>query len=100
MRRCCGSCNCHESQNPLGTMTDLFVKAVRLKRNRVPSFHEYPFTIAASRRLDEVRFRSLVSFFIGENGTGKSTLLEAIITKGEFDELKRTVEELQRAIPA
>jgi predicted ATPase len=59
-------------------MPDLFLKAIKLKRDRVPSFEEYPFSIPAIRELDELRFDSPVTCFIGENGTGKSTLLEAI----------------------
>jgi predicted ATPase len=66
-------------------MTDLFVKAVRLKRKVVPSFLEYPFSIPAIHNLDELRLQSPVSFFIGENGTGKSTLLEAIAVAAGFN---------------
>lgn len=41
----------------------------------------YPYNIPAVRYLDrvrELRFSKPVTFFVGENGTGKSTLLEAI----------------------
>jgi predicted ATPase len=67
------------------TTADLFLKAVKLKRSRVPSVKEYPFTIPAIRELDEVVFHSPVTFFIGENGTGKSTLLEAIAVSAGFN---------------
>jgi len=30
------------------------------------------------RKLTELEFKSRICFFVGENGTGKSTLLEAI----------------------
>ena len=66
-------------------MADLFLKAVKLKRSRVPSFKEYPFSIPAIRDLDELSIRSPVTFFIGENGTGKSTLLEAIAVAAGFN---------------
>jgi predicted ATPase len=66
-------------------MADLFLKAVKLKRSRVTSFSEYPFSIPAIRDLDEVQFRSPVTFFIGENGTGKSTLLEALAVATGFN---------------
>jgi predicted ATPase len=55
-----------------------FLIGLRLLRDRVRSFAEYPFTIPAIGQLDELRFEQLVTFFIGENGAGKSTLLEAI----------------------
>ena len=66
-------------------MADLFLKAVKLKRDGVPSFKEYPFSIPAIRELDELPFGSPVTFFIGENGTGKSTLLEAIAVAAGFN---------------
>ena len=37
----------------------------------------YPFTLPLVRHLD-LKFQSAVTFFVGENGTGKSTLIEAI----------------------
>src|SRR5215217_462220 len=38
----------------------------------------YPFDLPVVRTLDEIEFRSPVTFFVGENGSGKSTILEAI----------------------
>lgn len=38
----------------------------------------YPFNVRAFSRGLDLDFRTRVSFFVGENGTGKSTLLEAI----------------------
>src|SRR6058998_1277395 len=55
-----------------------FVCAVRLERDRVPDFSKYPFCIPSIRHLDRLEFHPTVTFFVGENGTGKSTLLEAI----------------------
>ena len=42
---------------------------------------EYPFNVPAIQALEFMEFNSRVTFFIGENGTGKSTLLEAIAVK-------------------
>lgn len=55
-----------------------FLRGIRLDRERVPDFEEYPFCIPAVRALEELAFHEAVTFFVGENGTGKSTLLEAI----------------------
>lgn len=55
-----------------------FLIALRLLRDKVPSFDEFPFTIPAIGALDELRVDQPVTFFIGENGAGKSTLLEGI----------------------
>jgi predicted ATPase len=54
------------------------LKKLTLLRERVPDWEAYPFCVSAIRELREVRFQSRVCFLAGENGTGKSTLLEAI----------------------
>ena len=38
----------------------------------------YPFTIAAARHIEQLVFHPDVTFFVGENGSGKSTVLEAL----------------------
>ena len=38
----------------------------------------YPFDVPAIRNLTQLHFDTAVTLFVGENGTGKSTLLEAI----------------------
>ncbi len=39
---------------------------------------QYPFNVAAFRNGIDIAFEKQVTFFVGENGTGKSTLLEAL----------------------
>jgi predicted ATPase len=55
-----------------------FAIDLRLKRDKVPSFDAYPFSLPAIRSLDVIAFHPAVTFIVGENGSGKSTLLEAI----------------------
>ncbi len=55
-----------------------YLREISLKRDEVPNFEEYPFNIPAIRELDFLEFHPDVTFFVGENGTGKSTLIEAI----------------------
>jgi predicted ATPase len=43
-----------------------------------PDFNVYPFNIPAVRELGHIAFHPNVTFFVGENGSGKSTVLEAI----------------------
>lgn len=47
--------------------------------------NEYPFNIPAVRNIDQLVFHPKVTFFVGENGTGKSTLLEAIAVAMGFN---------------
>lgn len=49
-----------------------------LDRDKVPSFAEYPFSLSALAEFERLRFDREVTFFVGENGSGKSTFLEAI----------------------
>lgn len=62
-----------------------FIRAIRLKRDSVASFKEYPFSIPAIRNLRELRLPGPVTFLVGENGAGKSTLLEAVAVAFGFN---------------
>jgi predicted ATPase len=46
-------------------------------KDGVTDSREYPFAIPTIRTLD-IEFTAPVTFFVGENGTGKSTVIEAI----------------------
>jgi predicted ATPase len=54
------------------------LRDITLLRDRVADWEVYPFAIPVIRSLSGIKFKSRVCFFVGENGTGKSTLLEAI----------------------
>ena len=58
---------------------------VKLRRERVPSFERYPFSLPVVRSLHTLELHPKVTFIIGENGSGKSTLLEAIATAWGFN---------------
>jgi predicted ATPase len=54
------------------------LKKISLLRERITKPREYPFNIPTIASLNALEISSRVCFFVGENGTGKSTLLEAI----------------------
>src|SRR5215207_5959966 len=56
--------------------TPPYLVRVHLKEPAVGS-DEYPFSLPIVRGLD-IEFASPVTFFVGENGTGKSTIIEAL----------------------
>lgn len=56
----------------------LIIKKIFLKRDMIPSFDEYPFNMDLVKNFKELNFTSPVTFFVGENGVGKSTFIEAI----------------------
>lgn len=62
-----------------------YLESVLLRRERVTTWDEHPFSVPAIRHLDSLAFHPQVTFFIGENGTGKSTLLEAIAVLEGFN---------------
>jgi predicted ATPase len=55
----------------------IYLRSVSLRQN-VDAPHAYPYTVTVIAQLERLEFTSPVTFFAGENGTGKSTLLEAI----------------------
>lgn len=62
-----------------------YLLEVKLKRDRVPSFDQYPFSLPVVRNLHNFELHPKVTFIIGENGSGKSTLLEAIAIAWGFN---------------
>jgi predicted ATPase len=55
-----------------------YLRSITLKRDQVESFDEYPFSIPAISTLESIALHADVTFFVGENGSGKSTMVEAI----------------------
>jgi predicted ATPase len=62
-----------------------FIAAIRLQRDQIPCYKEYPFCIPAIRNLKRLVLHPKVTFLVGENGIGKSTLVEAIAVKMGFN---------------
>ena len=57
---------------------DLILRRISLAREKVEDFSKYPFNIEIVKNFEELKFTSPVTFFVGENGIGKSTFIEAI----------------------
>ena len=90
-----------------------------IKYDGLGNQNQYPYNIPAVRHLAEVKemtFSKPVTFFVGENGTGKSTLLEAIAvalgfnleggsrdfcfsTRDTHSELSNHIRMIRRSIP-
>lgn len=62
-----------------------YLRTVRLCREDIDSFDIYPFSLEAVKNLNTLDFHPKVTFIVGENGTGKSTILEAIATACGFN---------------
>jgi len=57
------------------------LKKVSILSESFPTKDCYPFNLQTFHETRDIEFNTPVTFFIGENGTGKSTLLKAIAVK-------------------
>ena len=62
-----------------------FLRHIELRRDDVPSWSAYPFSIPAVAKLGRLELSPSVTFLVGENGSGKSTLIEALAIKAGFN---------------
>ena len=62
-----------------------YLRSVALKREQVDSFDSYPFNLPAISGMQSLEFHPKVTFIVGENGSGKSTILEAIASTYGFN---------------
>ncbi|NIW00521.1 AAA family ATPase, partial [Candidatus Saccharibacteria bacterium] len=56
----------------------MHLKQVRIVPDKFPTVEHYPFNLDIFKHPRTVGVHNPVTFFVGENGTGKSTLLQAI----------------------
>ncbi len=62
-----------------------YLKRVWLDRSLVPDWDAYPFCLPIFRDEFDLSFESAITIIAGENGTGKSTILEGIAALAGFD---------------
>jgi len=56
----------------------IYLRQVKIDSKKFPVRNEYPFKLGILQNTEHLEFKSPITLFIGENGTGKSTLLRAI----------------------
>jgi len=59
----------------------MHLKEATIYPEKFPTTEHYPFNLNIFHKTKGILFDSPVTFFVGENGTGKSTLLEAVTHK-------------------
>jgi predicted ATPase len=63
-----------------------YLKRVWLEPSRITNREAYPFCLPLFRDEFELSFDRAITIIVGENGTGKSTLLEGIAVLAGYDE--------------
>lgn len=58
-----------------------YLLSLLLMRQWIRDESEFPFQLPAIKNLNTLDFHPQVTFFVGENGSGKSTMLEALAIK-------------------
>lgn len=66
-------------------MVYLYIKSLELLKPENIDETKYPFNIPIIKQLTKLQFKDNVTFFVGENGSGKSSLLEAIAYQCGFN---------------
>ena len=61
----------------------MIISSVRLRNYPEDKQEEFPWTLPLIKNFEELKFEKPISYFVGENGSGKSTILEAIAAHTE-----------------
>lgn len=56
----------------------IWLRSVKLCKEKFPHEQVFPFYLDLIKKLDTLNFKSEVTVFVGENGSGKSTILESL----------------------
>lgn len=59
----------------------IYLKQANIQSEEFPVLDRYPFNLKIFQNTDTITFDNTITMFIGENGTGKSTLLKALAYK-------------------
>ncbi len=62
-----------------------YIYRISFKSEDMPCFEVYPFSLPAVHQLEKLKPHPKVTFLVGENGSGKSTVLEAIAVAYGFN---------------
>jgi predicted ATPase len=63
---------------------DFMLHLTRVNLRPLPDTRDFPFSLPLLQTLKELRFETPVTLLVGENGTGKSTLLEGLACAAEM----------------
>lgn len=67
------------------TERNQYLRSIEVKKNEISNPEEYPFYLPVLKDLTSLDFHPKVTYFVGENGSGKSTILEALAVAYGFN---------------
>jgi predicted ATPase len=62
----------------------MYLKTVEIASKEFPTRSQFPFNVPAFQLTERIELKSPIAVFVGENGTGKSAMLDAIARKSGF----------------
>ncbi len=62
----------------------MIISSIRMRNYPEDKAEEFPWSLPLIKEFEELVFEKSVSFFVGENGSGKSTILEGIAAYSEI----------------
>jgi predicted ATPase len=63
---------------------DGYIRSIAINKDSSRS-HKYPYSIPAIKQIESIALDAKITFFVGENGSGKSTFVEAIALAAGFN---------------
>jgi len=72
------------SKNSMISLDGPLLDMLKVTLPESANIQQFPFSLNIIKHLKEIVFPTQVTFFVGENGSGKSTILEAIANKAGF----------------
>ncbi|MFC1833660.1 AAA family ATPase [Thermodesulfobacteriota bacterium] len=62
----------------------MYLRSVSIRGDEFPTHDKFPFNLEIFRNTQKIDITSPLTFFVGNNGSGKSALLDAVARKGGF----------------
>lgn len=62
----------------------MYLRSIAIQPDTFPTHRKFPFSMEIFQKTETIELTSPITFFVGENGTGKSALLDAVARKAGF----------------